>query len=59
VQLMDLLGVCFSSDLPGQIPDSSVVYSGHIWNYFLSRFQLFYDVKIMSVYQVVSLGQVP
>jgi len=31
-QLMDLLGVCFSSDLPAQIPDSSVVYSGPIWN---------------------------
>ena len=32
VQLMDLLGVCFSSDLPAQISDSGVVYSGHIWN---------------------------
>ena len=30
--LMDLLGVCFLSDLPTQIPDSSVVYSGHTWN---------------------------
>src|ERR1700730_15236016 len=26
---MDLLGVCFLSDLPAQIPDSSVMYSGH------------------------------
>ena len=31
-QLMDFLGVRFLSDLPTQIPDSSVVYSGHAWN---------------------------
>ena len=31
-QVMDLLGVCFLSDLLAQIPDSSVVYSGHTWS---------------------------
>ena len=34
-QLMDLLGVFFLSDLLAQIPDSSVVYSGHTLESFL------------------------
>jgi hypothetical protein len=48
-QLMDLLGVCFLGDLPAQIPDGFVVYSGHSWNWSSPGSKLFYDVKIMSL----------
>jgi len=56
-QLMDLLGVRFLSDLPAQIPDRSVVYPDIVGIVPpLVRITLPGE---MSVYQVVSPGQVP
>jgi len=40
-QMMDLVGVFFLSNLPAQIPDSSVVYSGHTLGLFLSSLNYF------------------
>lgn len=58
-KLVDLVRIIFLSDLPTQIPDSFVIYSGHAGENFLPKFRLFNDVKVMAVYRVVTLGQVP